>query len=63
MMSELEPKYLLDACVAPSLLELWSGEYVESTRILPEGASDEVVFEEAKKRTKHILRTDLIILP
>lgn len=58
MMSELEPKYLLDACMPLGLMELWSGEYVESTRILPNGASDEMVFEEAKKRGLIVITCD-----
>jgi predicted nuclease of predicted toxin-antitoxin system len=58
MMSELEPKYLVDACVPLGLMELWSGEYVEVTRILPDGTSDEMVFEEAKKRGLTVITCD-----
>lgn len=58
MMSELEPKYLVDECVPLGLMELWSGEYVELTRILPNGSSDEIVFEEARKRGLTVITCD-----
>lgn len=58
MMGELEPKYLLDECIQPGLMDLWSGEYVELSRVLPHGSSDEIVFEESKKRGLIVITRD-----
>lgn len=58
MMSELEPKYLLDECIPPNLMDLWSGEYVEATRILPYGTPDDLVLFEAKRRGLVVITRD-----
>jgi hypothetical protein len=58
MMSELRPKYLLDACVPLGLMELWSGEYAEVNKILPQGSPDENVLIEAKRRGLIVITCD-----
>lgn len=50
-------KYLLDACIPVGIQEL-SYEYVESTKILPQGTPDQTVLETAKKHGLIVITMD-----
>ncbi len=51
--------FFVDACIPQGIKELSSDQYVFSTDILPCNASDDCVFEEAKKRNRIVITKDI----
>jgi hypothetical protein len=58
MMNALEPKYLLDVHIPLGPHELLSGEYVEATKIFPQGTPDDFIWYEAKRRGLTVITCD-----
>ncbi len=52
-------KFLLDECLPFHLQDRLSGEFIQSTQILPRGTSDDIIFQEAKKRNLILVTADL----
>ncbi len=51
--------FFVDACVPQGIKELSSEQYLYSTDVLPCNASDDCVFEEAKKRNRIVITKDI----
>jgi len=51
--------FFVDVCVPQGVKELSSEQYLSSTDILPNTASDDCVFDEAKKRNRIVITKDI----
>lgn len=51
--------FFVDACIPQGIKELSSDQYVFSTDVLPCNASDDCVFEEAKKQNRIVITKDI----
>lgn len=51
--------FLVDECLPVSVQELISGEYIHSTELLPHGAPDNEVLEQAQKNNLILVTADM----
>ena len=51
--------FFLDACVAQGIKDLSSEQHMFSSDVIPHNASDDTVFEEAKKRNRIVVTKDI----
>jgi len=59
MMSELDPKYLLDECILRTQERRESNTLPQAIDYLPPGTSDDIVLEEAVKRGLILVTRDM----